>query len=197
MWKHNVYTLALLSPLIGYGVAELVEIIRSRQGNAARGLRLVGAALTIILLLWFVISSARQNSDFQASWPDNTPVIDFMRAHGINENSRILSSGYAIYDYYFDLGVYDRPVWSNIWYTEYGDLKGEEAVRQGIQDCIFDMIVLDNYWAPEYGGELMNFVQSAGYVQQYSVSEQISAGDTIITNIYFPPLENRCVRGEA
>ena len=195
MWKHNVYTLVFLAPIVGYGIAELIDFIRTRstqQGNRRVAFRAVSALLTVVLLLWFVAGAFRENDAFHRMWPNNAEVIEFMRTQNISPQSKVLSAGYAIYDYYFDFGVNDQNVWNNIWYTEYNGLNGTDAVRQAIRDCAYDMIVLDNYWAPEWAGELEFAVQEAGYVVAYSTTESVNEGSIITTNVYLP----RCGRSQ-
>ncbi|MDX1994975.1 MAG: glycosyltransferase family 39 protein [bacterium] len=189
MWKHNVYSLIFLAPIVGYGIAEFIDFLRSSSSRSARtgtAFRVLSAGLTVLLLLLFITEAFRQNTSFHRLWPNTSSVVSYLSEQGITPENRILSSGYSIYDYYFDFGVRDQNVWNNIWYAEYNNLTGREAVRQGIQDCAFDLVVLDNFWDPQWAGELAYVAQDAGYVVGYSTMEEVSTGDQIVTQVYLP-----------
>lgn len=192
LWKHNTYTLIFLAPLAGYAIARVIQLIRSLGQGTIIPFRLISAVVTIVALIWFVVSSLRQNDAIQRSWPNNVDELAFIQTRNITPDSRVLSPSYAIYEYYFDMGVDDRSVWNNVWYTEYGTSTGTEAIRQSIRDCTYDLIVLDNYYAPEWAGTLEPMVQDAGYVIVHSTMEEISTGDTIITNTYELPEGSVC-----
>jgi hypothetical protein len=187
LWKHNVYTLVFLAPLAGYGVSQLISGLRTMTGGRLMLLRTVGALATAIGLFWFMMNAVRQNVAFHHSWPNNEGVIEHLRALNVTPETKVLSSSYAIYEYYFDFGVNDRQTWSNVWYTEYGDLRGTEAVQQAIQDCAFDLAILDNFYAPEWSGTLAAQLQQVGYVISYSTTEMLAEGTPIVTNVYVSP----------
>jgi hypothetical protein len=192
MWKHNVYTLIFLAPLAGYAIARTIQAVRWIGQKSLMPFRFVSAGITIVALIWFSVSALRQNDALQRSWPNNVDELAFIQTQNITPQSRILSPSYAIYEYYFDMGVDDRDVWNNVWYTEYGTSTGTDAIRQSIQECSYDLIVLDNYYAPEWAGTLEPLVQEAGYVIVHNTLEEISTGDTIITNIYKLPEGSGC-----
>jgi 4-amino-4-deoxy-L-arabinose transferase-like glycosyltransferase len=192
MWKHNVYTLVFITPLAGYTLARAIQFGRSLGSRKRVPLRLISAVATVVALIWFIASALEQNSAIQRSWPNNADEIAFLQTQNLTPNSRILSPSYAIYEYYFDTGVDDRTMWNNVWYTEYGASTGTQAIRQSIQECAYDLIVLDNYYAPEWAGTLEPLVQESGYAIIHSTMEHISSGDTIITNIYKLPEGSVC-----
>ncbi|MBI5669325.1 MAG: glycosyltransferase family 39 protein [Chloroflexi bacterium] len=196
LWKHNVYALIFIAPLAGYAIAVLVRAVIGLRGRLALPVRLVSAVVTAIAVFAFASDTFYQNRVFHYSWPDSTGVIEFMRAQGITPESRVLSSSYAIYEYYFDFGTADRDVWNNVWYTEYGSLTGEAAVRQAIEECSYDMIVLENYYAPEWSGELETLLRRAGYAIAYSQADHLLTGADIVTNVHIRPANMPCQGGQ-
>ncbi len=191
LWKHNTYTLVMIAPLAGYAIAHVIQFGRSLGRNIVP-FRLISSIITIVALIWFITSALRQSDAIRRSWPNNADEIAFMKTQNLTSNSRILSPSYAIYEYYFDTGVNDRAMWNNVWYTKYGNATGTDAVRQSIRECSYDLIVLDNYYAPEWAGTIAPLVQASGYVIVHSTKEEISTGDTIITNIYKMPQGSVC-----
>ncbi len=191
LWKHNVYTLVFLAPLSGYGLTRLIQYLRSLAGDRSVLLRGLGAVLTAITLFWFVIDSFRQNTEFHHSWPNNQRVMGYMRSQNLTPQTSVLSSSYAIYEYYFDFGVDDRQTWSNVWYTEYGNLSGTEAIQQAIQECAFDIAILDTYYAPDFSYTLAIQLQQAGYAIVLSEVDTLANGSEVMTNVYVLP-EGEC-----
>jgi len=171
MWKHEVYALVFIAPLAGYGIAKPIEALRSIGGRLAFPVRLISAAVTIVGIFWFVSYAFTQNGAFHSSWPNAQSSIDFLRSQHIGPQSRVLSSSYAIYDYYFNFGVHDQQVWNNVWYVTYKGLTGPEAARKAIQDCAFDVIVLDNYYAPDLVQTLEPVVVQSGYVLKFNTDK--------------------------
>jgi 4-amino-4-deoxy-L-arabinose transferase-like glycosyltransferase len=194
LWKDNVYTLVFLAPLAGLGVAKLLEYGHSVTKERAVIFRLVSAVLTAAAIFFFVSSGLARNAGFHFSWPNNQPILAFMRQQGVTPESRVLASGYAIYEYYFDFGTNDRDVWSNVWYTEHNGLTGTEAVAQAVRDCAYDMIVLDNYYAPEWAGTLQAMMADAGYVVVFNHVETLSTGIDVTTYVNVPSADGACQR---
>lgn len=167
MWKHDVFCLVFLAPLAGYTIAQAIQYVRSLHGRWTIAWRLLGAAVTILGILLFVSTALAENAEYHRNWPNNQNVIAYMRTQNLSPKSRVLASGYAIYEYYFNLGVHNHQVWDNVWYTEYANLTGEPAVEKAIQDCVYDMVVLDDYYAPELNPVLEPILQKAGYAVSY------------------------------
>ncbi len=190
--KHNVYSLVFLAPLAGFAVTRLVEMLRTRRGQQSTAGRAAGALVTAVSLLLFVNTAFAQNQAFHASWPNNDGELAFLRTQAITPDSRVLSSGYAIFEYYYDFGVQDREVWNNVWYTEYNGATGEEAIEQAVGDCAFDWIVLENFYAPEWSGYLESVAYNAGYAVVYSEMEVLSDGTEIISVVLVPPEDGQC-----
>lgn len=187
LWKHNVYALVLLAPLAGYGLAAVLQSLRSFVGSHNRLLKVGGAVLTAAAIFWFLTSAVRQNANFRHSWPNSHDVIAYLRLQTITPETRILSSSYAVYEYYFDFGTQDRATWGSVWYTEYGELSGREAIQRAISECAYNVAVIDNYYAPELAYELERQLQQAGYAVSFSDMEQLADGSGIITNVYTLP----------
>jgi hypothetical protein len=192
LWKHLVYCLVFVAPLAGLGIGHLLEYVRSMSGKTSTRLRLVSAGVTALGMFWFVGNALQQNADFHTSWPNSQGVIAFMQGQKLTAQSKVLSPSYAIYDYYFKFGVKDNRVWSNVWYTEYATLAGVEAVKKAIQDCTYDMVVWDDYYAPELKGILEPLVQQAGYAVKYTVSETLSTKTNLGMRVYLPAGPNQC-----
>ncbi|MCC7446776.1 MAG: glycosyltransferase family 39 protein [Anaerolineae bacterium] len=171
LWKHEIYALVFIAPLAGYGIAKMIEALRAIGGRLALPVRLISAAVTIIGIVWFVSYAFTQNGLFHHSWPTAQPSLDFLRSQHIGPQSRVLSSSYAIYDYYFNFGVRDQQVWNNVWYVAYDGLTGPDAARKAIQDCAFDVIVLDNYYAPDLVRTLEPVVVQSGYILKFNTDK--------------------------
>ncbi len=184
LWKHEVYALVFIAPLAGYGIARLIDYVRSRFASNTFKLRVVGAVVTVGGMFWFVGGGIHENADFHSSWPDSQAVIDFLRSQNLTPQSKVLASSYAIYDYYFNFGVKGRQVWNNVWDAEYANLQGPDAVRRAIQDCAYELVILDDYYAPELTGVLEPLVQKAGYRMQYNASQTLASNTVIGTRVY-------------
>ncbi len=184
LWKHEVYSLVFIAPLAGYGVARLIDSIRSITGKNTLKLRAVSAVVTVIGMFLFVSVALRQNAIFHASWPNSQRVIDFVHSQKLSPQSKVLASNYAIVDYYFDLGVTDRQIWTTPWDTESSTVKGIDVLRKAIQDCTYDLIVLDDYYAPELNEQVEPLVQKAGYRLTYNASEKLSTNAVIGIRVY-------------
>lgn len=188
LWKHDVYALVFFAPLAGYTIAWLVQLVQSVRGLGGSLLRLAGAAGTAVFLFLFVNTALAQNDFFHRSWPDNTRVIEYLRTQNITTQSRILSSSYAIYEYYFNLGVHAHSVWGNIWYAEYGNLTGSAAVQKGIQQCAYNMVVLDQFYAPEVMDQMEPLLKRSSYTIGY---QELGYG-RLWTRVYIAPANRRC-----
>lgn len=186
LWKHNVFALVFVAPMAGYGVEQVERNLYAAFRYRSPKLRTVGASLTALCIFGFVSYGLRQNKDFQQSWPNNEQVLTFIRAQEINENSRVLSSSYAIYEYYLDLGVNDRSIWKNIWYDEYEDVVGEEGVARAIEDCAYTMVILDSYYEPEKARTLGPLLKSVGYRAAFETYQRLSNDGVIHTIVYLP-----------
>ncbi len=186
MWKHEVYVLVFIAPLAGYGIAKPIEALRSIGGQIALPARLISAVVTIVGIFWFVSYAFFQNGEFHWLWPNSQDTVNFLRSQHVTPQSRVLSSSYAIYDYYFNFGVHDQQVWNNVWYTRYDGMEGPDAARKAIQDCAFDVIVLDDYYAPDLVRSLEPLVLQSGYVLKYSAIEKLSTQAVMGTRAYTP-----------
>jgi hypothetical protein len=196
LWKHDVYGLVLLAPLAAYGIDALFQTFIGLSGRRARGLRWVSAAVTALGVFWFVTNAIQQNATFHSSYPNTAKVVDYLRTQNLTPNSHILSPSYSIYEDVFNFGTRNsRSAWSNVWYEEYKGLTGTEAVTKAIQDCYYDVAVMDNYYAPEWTGTLEVLLQNAGYAVAYSTIEQLSSGAYIVTNVYKPGANAACRKG--
>jgi hypothetical protein len=194
LWKHDVYALIFLAPFAAYGINALFQMFSGLPGG--RALRWVSAAITAAGVFWFVTNAIQQNATFHSSWPNTTKVVDYLRTQHLAPNSHILSPSYSIYEDVFAFGTHNtRSAWSNVWYEEYQGLTGTDAVTKAIQDCYYDVAVMDNYYAPEWAGTLEVLLQNAGYAVAYSTVEQLSTGAYIVTNVYKPGANAACRKG--
>jgi 4-amino-4-deoxy-L-arabinose transferase-like glycosyltransferase len=189
LWKHNVYALVFLAPLAGYAIAKAVDYVRSLHGRYWLAWRAIGAIVTAVAMFWFINVARAQNNEFHQSWPPMQNVLRFMESQRLSEKSRVLASAYAVYEYYFDFGVKQHGVWDNVWYTEYDGLTGLDAVKKAIQDCVYDLAVLDEYYAPELNPVLEPLLKRAGYALRY---EEPSRGPNVGIRGYVRPAQ--CAR---
>lgn len=185
--KHTVYALIFLSPLAGFGLA---TIIRHVQGLKRRRVQVAGALLTIGALMWVVNYALDRNWGFQNSWPNVSDAIQYLREHGVNENSLVLASGSAIYEYAFDFNIWsNRNIWYSTWYMKYKDIEGVEAMKLAIADRAVDYVILDDYYTPEMNAVLEPLLEAAGYRLDWQEALELGSGDTIRVRIFIPPTE--------
>ncbi len=188
--KHNVYALALLAPLAGYGTAVLVDKVRLGVGLSQTRLRIVGAIATIAVLIWFTNYSLDRNWGFQHSWPNISGAVNYLREHGLDADSLVLASASATYEYYFDFDIYtSRKIWYNTWWMLYKGLEGEAAMKAAIIDRALDFVILDNYYTPAINPILEPVLEAAGYTVDYEEETALPNGDPIFIRIYVPPVQ--------
>jgi 4-amino-4-deoxy-L-arabinose transferase-like glycosyltransferase len=182
VWKHTIYTLVFLAPLAGYACARLVGLIGALRGRRALVGRLAGAAITSIVLVWFAQSALDRGWGFQHSWPNVTGVLTHLRAAGYAPNQRVLAEGAHVYQYY--LGRSTPENWQDTWYAEYGDLRGQAALRAAVRDQQFDTVILDDFYTPGVRAQLEPALHEAGYRVAYEESQNLSSGETILIRVY-------------
>ncbi len=187
LWKHLVYSVIFLSPLAGRGFTFVIWKARALLGRWAIYYRVLGAAITVVGLAWFIDHSLDQNWWIQHSWPNVTNVVEYMRSQGVTEQARVLADGAQIYEYYFDFGVYDRDTWHNTWYLDYKGLQGVQAMIAAIRDHAFDFVVLDGYYNPGVTQDLETALIAAGYNQGYEESQKLGSGENIHLQVYVAP----------
>jgi 4-amino-4-deoxy-L-arabinose transferase-like glycosyltransferase len=180
LWKNSVYSLIFLAPLAGYAVARAIEWSRSRDTFGT----LMGLAITIMAAILFIDRALDSNAYFQTSWPDVTNSLSHLRQAGVGKSSRVLAESMDVYEYYFDFGTADRAVWHNVWYMEYEDLTGQEAVLAAVGDGYFDFIVLEDYYAPGIRQLLDPLLVEAGYVLDFEEVQKMAAGERVLIQIF-------------
>jgi hypothetical protein len=183
-WKHTIYSLVFLSPLAGFGCASVVAQIRSYQGRRVVLFRLLGAALMIVGMIWFVDYSLDRNWSFQNNWPNVSHVITYLNEHGLSKEDRVLAEGAHIYEYYFDFGPAYHSVWQDTWFMAYDGLDGTSAMAAAIQDRWFDYVVLDDYYTPGMRQMLAPALSEAGYVIGYEETQKLGTGQNILIQVY-------------
>jgi hypothetical protein len=189
VWKHTIYSLIFLSSLAGSGCAAVIAWVRSYRGRWAILYRAVGAAVTVLGLIWFVNYSLDRNWGFQNNWPNVSGVIKFLRAQGLTKEDRVLAEGAHIYDYYFDFGPANRTVWQDTWYIEYGSDVGTAAMAAAIRDHWFDFVVLDDYYTPGIRQALEPTLKQAGYVLGYQATQKLGSGQDVMIQVYLSSRE--------
>jgi 4-amino-4-deoxy-L-arabinose transferase-like glycosyltransferase len=187
LWKHLVYSLIFLSPLAGRGLATIVWWCRSYRGRQAVYYQIIGAAITLIGLSWFVDHSLDRNWGFQYSWPNVTGVITYIRSHGLTPESHVLAEGGQIYKYYFDSSTEAQGTWDNTWYMEYKEVGGTKAMTTAILDREFDFVVLDGHYNPKTTQELEPVLAKAGYTLEYEELQKLATGQNVHLRVYSLP----------
>lgn len=187
LWKHTVLSLIFLAPLGGYGLATVIEKVRSYNGPKGIYLQVAGATVMLAGLIWFGNNALDQVWGFQHSWPSSTNAVKFLREQApFTLKTRILAEQSSIYEYYFDLGAGDRDVWSSTFYMAYGGYLGLDAMTRAVTDQYFDWVILDDYYTAETNRVLEPVLKTAGYSLSYQDPEPqvLSTGQTITTRIY-------------
>jgi 4-amino-4-deoxy-L-arabinose transferase-like glycosyltransferase len=184
LWKNCVYSLIFLAPLAGYAIASGVAWSRRRDSFT----NLMGLAITILAGILFVDRALQSNTHFQASWPDAGNSLAYLRQAGVTPDSRVLAESMDVYEYYFGFGTADRAVWHNVWYMEYKELTGQEAVLAAVRDAYFDFIILEDYYAPGIRRLLDPLLIEAGYIVGFEEVQKLAAGEQVLIQIFV--LEN-------
>ncbi len=186
LWKHMVYLLVFCAPLAGYFMATLVQQLSLPHRKFGRLLRFSWALVTLVTLLWYLNDSLARNWGWQRSWPDVTNALDYLRTQPLRRESRVLAEQSAIYEYYFDLGAFDRQVWTNTFFMQYSNLEGVEAMVTSIQDQYFDLVILDDYYTAETNRLLEAALLQNGYTLTYQDPQPqvLTTGQTIVIRIY-------------
>ncbi|MEP7287421.1 MAG: glycosyltransferase family 39 protein [Chloroflexota bacterium] len=188
LWKHYVYSLIFLAPLAGYALASFFDWVGSGRLRMAP-LRIVAAIAVIIGAYSFISKNLDRNWGFQHSWPTAAKVIDYVKTLNINENSLVLGSGSAIYEYYIPT-TKNRDVWQSTWYMNYKTFSGPDAMKAAINDCALDAAIMDDYYFPEMNTTLQPLLLKAGYKVGFETTEKTSVG-TINTRVFIP---NTCTK---
>ena len=183
LWKNNIYPLIFLIPLASFGIMMAIDFAR----NYSQLVKVGGLVIAFALLIGFMDKGLDDNWLFQLSWPDESNVINYLRESGLNESSHALVESMDIYEYYFDFGTQDRSVWHNVWYMEYGDFYGREAMHAAVRDHYFDFVVIENYYAPDIRELLDPTLVEAGYEVSFQEAQELRAGHTILLQVYTVP----------
>lgn len=200
--KHQVFALVFLVPMAAYGLYQLAYLAggyRQRMGSALRKAIRPLALLLIVFCMWvFLQLSAEQNAEFQYSWPNVSGVMHYLEQADITENTRILGSAAAIYEYYLRMPpALTREIWTNIWYVRFFGLEGTNAIEVAIETCQFDIVITDNYYAPDIDAVIEQILRNnANYEVVYSDTQTLRIDAIITTSIYALAEDNQCDASE-
>ena len=184
---YGLYSFVFLAPLAGRGITLLIKTARSGQERQQVYVRIAGATITILCLVWYVDRALDQNWGFQHGWPNVSGVVSYLRSQGVTQDSLILAEGAQIYEYYFGIGAMDKHRWNNTWYMEHGELQGPEAMQAAIMDGRFDFVVLDSYHHPQVNPALEETLSVANYTLGYEEDQRLSIGQEITLRVYVSP----------
>jgi hypothetical protein len=186
-WKHSVYTLIFIAPLVGYLCAQIVGAVRGIEGSWSLPVRLIGLAVTVVIVSLGLNYAMGRNNGFQRSWPNVGGAVSYLREAGLQPGQPVLAAGSQVYEYYLDMGAANRDMWSNTWYLRYQDLQGLDAMRAAVADHHFAWVILDDYYTPEIDRALDPDLLAAGYRLRYSDRQQTSIGIEALIRIYQKP----------
>ncbi|HML24441.1 MAG TPA: glycosyltransferase family 39 protein [Aggregatilinea sp.] len=192
LWKHDVFTLVFLAPLAGYAVVRAIRYAQTVTGPGARERRLFIAAVLFTTSILFVNNAQNMNWSYQYSWPDATKTVRFLKTLDLNRNSYVMAAGSTVYEYYLDLRGEGRTLWFSMWFMEYQGTFGEEAIRGAIGNCALEVVILDDYYSPEWNPVLLPLLDEAGYDMVFSDLQVLSFGDPIGTRVFLPGDRGAC-----
>ena len=184
---YNLYSLVFLAPLAGRGITIFIRYGRAGHHQQHLYIRLAGAAISILGLVWFVEGALDRSWGIQHSWPNVSGVVTYLKSQGVTQDSIVLAEGAQIYEYYFGIGATDEHRWNNTWYMEYGELQDIEAMQAAILDDQFDFVVLDNYHNPTVNQILEETLFAANYILDYEETQSLSIGSDINLQVYVSP----------
>ncbi|MDX1991079.1 MAG: glycosyltransferase family 39 protein [bacterium] len=185
LWKHTVYMLLFFAPLAGFGFHLLIEQCRKPGTKFTRLLRGGWAFVTLVVMLAYLHVSLSRNWGLMRSWPNVTHVISHLQTVQWTRDTRLLAEQSAVYEYYFDLGAFDRSTWSNTFYFEYSSKTGIEAMLSAVKDNYFDVLVFDDYYTPAVNAALEEVLIKSGYELTFVDQPQtLSTGQEIVIRVY-------------
>lgn len=182
LWKNCAYSLIFLSPLAGYCAATFVKSIRFRSHNLA--INILGMLCLCTGIVYFADKALDSNWSFHQSWPNTAGAITYLRDAGLNEDSRVLAEGMDVYEYYFDFGTNDRPVWNSFWYMEYGGVSGQEGALAAIRGRALDFIIIEDYYFPGIRERISPLLAESGYVLGWQEQQELRTGEKILLQIF-------------
>lgn len=159
--KSLVYALLFIAPLAGVGTWHLWQWFQ-RHVTDTVGQWLVFSFFAIYLLLAIQVWHD-QAWGLQRSWPNSQPVLDFLAAVPVSQETHILAEGGAVYDYYLDWGRDTNLM--NTWdlHFIYGDAAGEDAMALAVTERHFDYLIFDGYFTPDLNDRLKELAWESGY----------------------------------
>jgi|GEM_PF-986354 len=186
LWKHTVYMLVFFAPLAGYGLDTLIRYYQKSARKFRPIMRLSWAMVTLVVTLLYLHLSLNMNWGLRHSWPNVTQAVSYLSTYNWTRDTRLLAEQSAVYEYYFDLGAFDRSVWTNTFYMEYGGLTGADAMTAAIDDHYFDLVILDDYYTASINHSLEEALLKSGYTLVYrdAQPQALTTSQSIIIRIY-------------
>jgi len=181
LWKNCAYSLIFLAPLAGYGVATVMEFLRSRSLIIVK---VMGMLIVCTGVYYFVNGALDSSWSFHQSWPNTNGVMTYLREKGLNENSRVLAEEMDVYQYYFEPELGSNQVWHNFWYMDYAGDSGPEGAIAAIHDHAVDFVIIDDYYIPGIREQLSPLLLDSGYVVGWQDVQKLRTGDTILVQVF-------------
>ncbi|WP_119072770.1 ArnT family glycosyltransferase [Aggregatilinea lenta] len=186
LWKHDVFTLVFLAPLAGYAIVRLIRYAQTVSGSNARERRMFIAAVLFTTSVLFVNNAQNMNWSYQYSWPNASRTVRFLKTLDLSRDSFVMAAGSTVYEYYLQLRGDNRTLWFSMWFMEYQGTFGEQAIRSAVGNCALEVVILDDYYSPEWNPVLIPLLDQAGYQMVFSDLQVLSFGDPIGTRVFLP-----------
>lgn len=125
-----------------FAVAAFLAIIGIASARILRDSLIIGICLTVALFILLGIDSYRRVLNFQASWPNSTQAMQFLKSR-VTPSDRILAQEGSATVLLYDKIIPGQV--NTLFSFDYKDLSGEEAYLEALRDRYFDYIQLDRF----------------------------------------------------
>jgi hypothetical protein len=188
LWKHSVFTLLFIAIPAAVAIAAALRFLYSARGRRMPQMRLLVGALLVVGCLAFVRTALDLNGSFQQSFPNVERVVEYLRVDRpeLNAQSFVMASASSVYETYL---FPERPLpvnWYSTWSMFYNNNTGEPAMQMAIADCALDTIILDNYYTGGLMQTLAPYLESAGYLLDFTDEFTSFDGIVFTTQVYVP-----------
>jgi 4-amino-4-deoxy-L-arabinose transferase-like glycosyltransferase len=170
---YTSYVKQLIYPILGSTL--LFAYFYGDKGNWRKQLNI---GFSIVLIISLIINSYY----FQTTrklWPNTTRVEEYMKEN-IQSNSYVLAEAANIYR----VSTYDKTFvnWNNftdMFFYEYGNKSGLDAMKAAIEDQEFDYIIISgNYYTPESSYAVRDIAGYHGYHRVLEYDSEVSEYST-------------------
>ena len=193
--------LSFLTPFAAFAIMRVLnprqlDTNRITAMGRLRSLVFIGViGFLFVIMNWIAL---QQHRIYQYSWPHSDKIVAFLESQNITESTQILGSAAAIYEYYLDMSPQvTRQIWTNIWNVRLSGLEGIGAIRAAVETCQFDIIITDNYYAPDLGTGTKAIVENSPNYNLVLVNYQMLAnGFYVKTEVFTLREDQTCLDGE-